>query len=68
MPASPVTPKRTSVDADLSDVTSATNYYSTAKKRRQFDPTKHTQDPETDRKTARKKLILPKAEEVWVNG
>ncbi|CAL8391797.1 unnamed protein product [Arctogadus glacialis] len=63
-PPSPVTPKRTSVDADLGSVTSAAKDHSTAKKRRQLDVSKGAQeDRKTERKTARKRLILPKNEE-----
>lgn len=67
-PASPVTPKRPCVDAEPGDAPSATRHYSTAKKRRQGDPSAHTPDHRADRKTARKKLVLSKAEEVCVYG
>ncbi|CAL8254119.1 unnamed protein product [Lota lota] len=64
IPASPLTPKRTCVDADLGAPASATNDHSTAKKRRQLDPSKYAQeDRNSERKTARKKLILPQNEE-----
>ncbi|KAK0143552.1 DNA replication factor Cdt1 [Merluccius polli] len=65
IPASPLTPKRTSVEADLGSVSSATHHHSTAKKRRQCDPNKHAPEARnTDRKTARKKLILQRTEEI----
>lgn len=68
MPASPVTPKRTSTDADLGCLTSATSDHSTAKKRRHVNPAKNTQEGhQSERKTARKKLILQKDEAVGIS-
>ena len=62
-PPSPVTPKRTSVDAGLGSVTSAARNHSTAKKRRQLEASNGAQeDRKTERKTARKRLLLPKNE------
>ncbi|KAJ3609996.1 hypothetical protein NHX12_022090 [Muraenolepis orangiensis] len=74
-PASPSTPKRSGADADLGALSSATNQHSTAKKRRQVhDPAReHPEEPpgeppKTERRTARKRLILPEPEETTEQG